>query len=66
MDANIVEIYCLADELKNICRIEHTHHRSFVNFITNMVSAHIAYNFLPEKPSPNMYIVDTSALRKIA
>jgi hypothetical protein len=53
------------DELKNICQIEHTRHRSFVNFITNMVSALIAYHFLPEKPSLNIDIVDTSALQKI-
>ncbi|MDR1380506.1 MAG: transposase, partial [Tannerella sp.] len=47
------------DELKNICRIEHTRHRCFVNFICNMVSALIAYNFLPEKPSHNLDIFDS-------
>lgn len=39
------------DELKNICQIEHSRHRSFVNFISNMISGLIAYSFLPKKPS---------------
>ena len=26
------------DELKNICQIEHTRHRSFTNFITNLIA----------------------------
>ncbi len=39
------------DELKNICQIEHSRHRSFTNFITNMLSGLIAYSFFPKKPS---------------
>lgn len=39
------------DELKNICQIEHSRHRSMVNFMTNIVAAIIAYNYLPKKPS---------------
>src|SRR5680860_542465 len=38
------------DELKNICQIEHSRHRSFGNFITNMISGLIAYTFFPKKP----------------
>jgi hypothetical protein len=26
------------DELKNICQIEHSRHRSFTNFITNLIA----------------------------
>ena len=26
------------DELKNICQIEHTRHRSFTNFVTNLIA----------------------------
>jgi hypothetical protein len=33
------------DELKNICQIEHTRHRSFENFIPNLLSGLIAYSF---------------------
>jgi hypothetical protein len=54
------------DELKNICQIEHSRHRCFVNFISNMVSALIAYNFLPKKPSLNLEIVDNEGLLRIA
>lgn len=39
------------DELKNMCQIEHTRHRSFSNFITNMISGLIAYSFFPKKPA---------------
>lgn len=39
------------DELKNLCQIEHSRHRSFGNFISNMISGLIAYSFFPKKPS---------------
>ena len=39
------------DELKNICQIEHSRHRSFTNFIANIVAGLIAYSFFPKKPA---------------
>ena len=39
------------DFLKNICDIEHSRHRSVINFIVNLISALAAYSFLPEKSS---------------
>ena len=33
------------DELKNICQVEHTRHRFFDNFVTNLLSGLIAYSF---------------------
>lgn len=36
------------DELKNICQIEHTRHRSVDNFVTNLIAGIIAYNLLPK------------------
>ncbi|MCE7044405.1 transposase [Dyadobacter sp. CY312] len=39
------------DELKNMCQVEHSRHRSFANFITNLISGLIAYCFLPKKPA---------------
>ena len=39
------------DELKNICQIEHSRHRSFPNFIANIIAAIIAYSFFPKKPA---------------
>lgn len=44
-------IETINDELKNICQIERSRHRSVTNFITNIISALIAYSFLPKKPS---------------
>jgi hypothetical protein len=41
------------DELKNLCRIEHTRHRCFDNFIINVLSAFSAYSFFDKKPSIN-------------
>lgn len=46
-------IECVNDELKNICQIEHSRHRCFANFITNMLAGIAAYSFLPKKPSIN-------------
>lgn len=42
------------DELKNICQLEHTRHRSFNNFLSNLIAALRAYCFLPKKPSINL------------
>lgn len=39
------------DQLKNISQIEHTRHRSPVNFMVHLVAGLIAYCFQPKKPS---------------
>jgi hypothetical protein len=44
-------IETIHDELKNICQIEHSRHRSFLNFVTNLLAGLIAYTFLPKKPA---------------
>jgi hypothetical protein len=46
------------DELKNQCQVEHTRHRSFENFVTNLLSGLIAYSFFDKKPSLNLEIID--------
>lgn len=38
------------DELKNIAQVEHSRHRSFENFIVNMLGAIAAYCVFPKKP----------------
>ena len=43
-------IETINDQLKNICMIEHSRHRSFHNFINNLIAGLIAYHFLPKKP----------------
>ena len=50
------------DELKNICQIEHSRHRSFENFLTNLLSGLIANSFFPKKPSLNIDVIDRNAL----
>jgi hypothetical protein len=37
------------DELKNIYQVEHSRHRSVVNFMCNLVVGIIVYQFLPKK-----------------
>ena len=50
------------DELKNVCCIEHTRHRSVDNFAVNLFAALIAYNLMPKKPQMNIEIIDKSRL----
>ena len=59
-------IETINDQLKNICQIEHTRHRSFENFIGNLVAGLIAYNFFPKKPSLNLEIIKNQGLKTIA
>ena len=40
--------------LKTQTVLEHSRHRSFVNFRANVISALIAYQFLENKPSVNL------------
>ena len=47
-------IETINDELKNICQLEHSRHRSFEGFIINALSAIAAYCFFPKKPSINI------------
>ncbi len=39
------------DFLKNICQIEHSRHRSPINFIVNLIAGLAAYSFIPKKPT---------------
>ena len=50
------------DELKNICQIDHTRHRSVNNFAANQLAGMITYNLMPKKPSLNIEIIDKSRL----
>ena len=47
-------IETINDQLKNISQIEHSRHRSFDNFIVNLLSGLIAYCHQPKKPSLNL------------
>uniref|UniRef100_UPI0037449D62 IS982 family transposase n=1 Tax=Sphingobacterium faecale TaxID=2803775 RepID=UPI0037449D62 len=50
------------DELKNICQIEHSRHRSFANFVSNLVAGLIAYAFFPKKPAIKYQTVKNNQL----
>ncbi|VDH03389.1 Uncharacterised protein [Bergeyella zoohelcum] len=50
------------DELKNLCQIEHSRHRSVNNFIMNILGALTAYCFFPKKPSLNIQKVNDGQL----
>ncbi len=44
-------IETINDELKNICQIEHSRHRSIANFLINLISGIAAYCFFEKKPT---------------
>jgi hypothetical protein len=48
------------DELKNICQVEHTRHRSISGFLLNLMGAIAAYSFFPKKPSIKKDIEETN------
>lgn len=43
------------DELKHLCQIEHTRHRSPANFVVNLMAGLIAYCLMPNKPTIRLY-----------
>ncbi|EJM5005084.1 IS982 family transposase [Salmonella enterica] len=51
------------DELKNLCQLEHTRHRSINNFIVNLLSGLVAYCLMDKKPR---LLVSTSAPALVA
>jgi len=51
-------IETINDQLKNISQIEHSRHRSPVNFLVNADSALIAYTHKEKKPSLNIRVSD--------
>ena len=46
-------IETINDQLKNISQIEHSRHRSYPNFIVNLLAGLIAYTFQAKKPAIN-------------
>lgn len=50
------------DELKNVCQIEHSRHRSPTNFLVNLLAGLSAYSFKPKKPSINFNQKDLAML----
>jgi hypothetical protein len=44
-------IETIIDQLKNVCQIEHSRHRSPINFLVHLLAGLIAYFHQPKKPS---------------
>ena len=55
-------IETIFDQLKNICQVEHSRHRSVANYFNNIFATLIAYNFKDKKPSLKNNLVDTKQL----
>lgn len=55
-------IETINDQLKNQSQIEHSRHRSPVNFVVNVVAGLIAYMWQPKKPAINWSTRDAQAL----
>ena len=55
-------IETIIDQLKNISQIEHSRHRSVVNFLVNLFAGLIAYNWRDEKPSLHLSNKDLALL----
>ncbi len=51
------------DQLKNISQLEHTRHRSIVNFAVNIMAALVAYSLQPKKPSLNLNMHETKLVK---
>ncbi len=55
-------IETINDQLKNIAQAEHSRHRSFGDFITNLMASLIAYSFQEKKPSIKFDVEKTDQL----
>jgi len=44
------------DQLKKVCQIEHSRHRSPMNFVINLLTALITYTEKEKKPSLNLEV----------
>lgn len=47
-------------QLKSQTHLQHTWHRSFLNFQVNILSALIAYTYLEKKPTLKLRVIDES------
>lgn len=59
-------IETINDQLKNQSQIEHSRHRSPVNFVLNVLSGLIAYMWQPKKPAINWSSQETKALALVS
>lgn len=53
-------IESVIDQLKNISQIEHTRHRSFWNFLVNIIAGLAAYTWREKRPALNLNVKELS------
>ena len=58
-------IETINDQLKNVSQIEHSRHRSPVNFVVNLLAGLIAYTWQPKKPAIRWSTREAKALALI-
>ncbi len=56
-------IETINDQLKNISQIEHSRHRSFTNFLVNLIAGLTAYAVKPIKPALNLKVALPTTIR---
>ena len=54
------------DELKNICKLQHTRYRSVNGFLFNIMSALAVFSFFPKKPSLKIKMEHSNQLKLAA
>jgi hypothetical protein len=59
-------IESVVDQLKNISQIEHTRHRSPINFVVNVLAGLVAYTWQEKKPSLNIVVKELGLLPSVA
>ena len=55
-------IESINDQLKNLCQVEHSRHRSVFNFLVNLAAGLIAYTYQEKKPSLDLEFKGLPAL----
>ncbi len=50
------------EQLKNICQIQQSRHRSIFNFLVNLLAGLVAYTYSPKKPTLDLELKGLSAL----
>lgn len=55
-------IETVIDQLKNISNIEHSRHRSVMNFVVNVIAGLIAYTFRESKPTLDIKVTELALL----
>jgi hypothetical protein len=59
-------IETIIDQLKNVCQIEHSRHRSPCNFMVHLMAALASYAWQPKKPSLNVRTAEINGLPVLA